>query len=476
MDRHERFDDEDGVGLREGDSLLRKLPVRKDDRQDEEEEGKKSNAAPAASIVKNKHRRGHSEFSFFRRSTDSSSRGHRRRASSRIFDSLENIVEDAQATVHDIRDAWVEEMQDADQGRTTFLETTVMRNLSILPDDLGVLYEELPGGLLDEEDEEAETPTFSIMTYLSLLAAVLAISSNSTALSLQVGVTPALKLFWRMTAVSLVLVGFAGRAFWKEGFPKLSNGQWTTLICAVTCYVTQNLCFMTALNYTSIGNTVLFANTQAVLLLAGKALTGTQLVWEEIVGATIAFGGAVLCATDEGRDVAKTGEDAQLAMFGDVLAMASALLGVGYLTFAKAVRPATSVVAFMFMMMTSGSFLVLGYMAVTGERFSFSTHRNHGLFGWMLIEDLDRFWVEVWIVVVCSLIGTMGFVRSMQYFDSIIIAVATLLEPMIASIIAYIMHVGVLPGPQGWVGNVLVILGTFAVVYPAATKGESSGH
>lgn len=471
MNRDERFDDDDvlgGGGLSEADALLRKLPIRKDD----EEAG---NA--------NSHKRGHSEFSFFRAAKPGM---HRRRPSSRMFDSLQYIAEDVQDAAHQIRDAFVEELQDADQGRTTFLETGFMRNLSVLPDDLEILYEELPGGLLDDEDEngEPQEEKFSIMPYLSLLAAVLAISSNSTALSLQTGVTPALKLYWRMTAVSIVLSGFALRSwFWVKtedgvvaGLPKLSIGQWTTMLCAVTCYVAQNLCFMTALKYTSIGNTVLFANTQAVLLLAGKALTGTPLVWPEIIGAIMAFGGAMLCATDEGRDEAKTGEDATMALLGDGLAMMSALLGVGYLTFAKAVRPTTTVVSFMFIMMTSGSFLVLGYMAVTRDHISFSMHPNHGLFGWLLVDDFNRFGVEVWIVLVCSLIGTMGFVRSMQYFDSIIIAVATLLEPMIASIIAYIMHVGVLPGLQGWLGNVLVIAGTFAVVYPAAAKGESSGH
>ena len=70
----------------------------------------------------------------------------------------------------------------------------------------------------------------------------------------------------------------------------------------------------------------------------------------------------------------------------------------------------------------------------------------------------------------------MGFVRSMKKFDPIVIAVATLLEPMIASIIATIMHVGVLPGVQGWIGNAIVIMGTLAVVYPQASKGESDGH
>jgi hypothetical protein len=60
---------------------------------------------------------------------------------------------------------------------------------------------------------------------------------------------------------------------------------------------------------------------------------------------------------------------------------------------------------------------------------------------------------------------TVGFVRAMQYFENTVIAVATLLEPMIATIIAFAAGVGTLPGPVGIMGNLLVIIGTLGVVH-----------
>ena len=56
-----------------------------------------------------------------------------------------------------------------------------------------------------------------------------------------------------------------------------------------------------------------------------------------------------------------------------------------------------------------------------------------------------------------------GFVRAMQYFDNIIIAVATLLEPMIATLIAVAIGVGELPGLLGWMGNLLVVVAVAVV-------------
>lgn len=498
MNRDERFqnDDEEEQGLvgraSETSMLLNSSPeenakgrgyaAANDTRQAVEAQ----EAAMAAAEAEASHKRVRSDFSFFAAGHNQmrkSGSHHRRRSSISRFmgsvgDGLGTLAEDVQDTAISVRRGWLEEMHDADSGRKVFLETGMMRNLSILPNDMEDLMEKLPGmdGPGSEEGDDDSSSKFSLGPYLSLLGAVLAISSNGTALSLQAGVAPALKLFWRMTAVTIVLMALAARSFWNDGLPKLNFGQWTTMGLAVVCYVAQNLCFVIALNYTSIGNVVVFANTQAVLLLAGKALTGTRVSCLEAVGAIVAFGGALLCATDEHRDEARSDDEVDQAWLGDILAMASALLGVGYLTFAKAVRPATSVISFMFIMMSTGSLLILCFMLLTNEHITLSIHPYHGLFGWMDITRSDRFLVELWIVLVCSLIGTMGFVRSMQYFDSIIIAVATLLEPMIASIIATIMDVGVLPGPQGWIGNAFVIVGTFCVVYPSAAKGEGGGH
>lgn len=73
--------------------------------------------------------------------------------------------------------------------------------------------------------------------------------------------------------------------------------------------------------------------------------------------------------------------------------------------------------------------------------------------------------------------GAMGYVRSMQYFDNLIISVATLMEPVVASVMAYFLNVGLLPGWVGWVGNLLVVFGTAAVVYPnSGGKDAAGGH
>ena len=123
-----------------------------------------------------------------------------------------------------------------------------------------------------------------------------------------------------------------------------------------------------------------------------------------------------------------------------------------------------------------GSFAVLSFIAVgTEESLEWNANPFNGVFGGFSLYH-GRLFVLLYLAVICNCIGTMGIVRSMEYFDTVIIAVATLTEPLLASLIAFAFHAGLLPGPLGWVGNVLVVLGTLAVVYPSMDKGHSSAH
>lgn len=75
--------------------------------------------------------------------------------------------------------------------------------------------------------------------------------------------------------------------------------------------------------------------------------------------------------------------------------------------------------------------------------------------------------------IICSLLLFRFLLSAMEYFDNVVIAVATLMEPLMATFIAYGFHIGLLPGPLGWLGNVLVVVGTLSVVYPSMGKGDA---
>jgi drug/metabolite transporter (DMT)-like permease len=315
-----------------------------------------------------------------------------------------------------------------------------------------------------------------VFNFLMLMAAVAAHSSNSTALHMLVGVSPPIKLFWRMSASYLLLLPLAIRFLYQEGFPKLSLAGCLTFASAAFFYSAQNLLFYTALEYTTIGNAVIYANSQALLLIVGKAFVGERIHILEGIGVVVAFGGAVVCSQDSERESEASPETDDNALFGDFLALCSSALGVAYLTVAKAVRSEISVSFFITFVMFVGSIMVLTYLSINPhEELSFDMDPYHGVFGGFSTTH-HRFAVMAYLAIVVNMVGSMGFIRAMEFFDTVVIAVATLIEPLTASFIAYAFNAGLLPGPLGWVGNCLVFVGTLMVVYPSMGRAEKGMH
>lgn len=319
-----------------------------------------------------------------------------------LLTNLEPIREDLVENVSLVRHTFVHELDRMDQGETGFLDMSLTRSLSIIPDDIDTLVEET--GIRVQEELATGPP---VVQYAALLSAVVAISSNATALHMLEGVQAPMKLFWRMTASYMVLSLFAIRTVHRDGLPQLSVGMGVTFLAAVTCYTVQGLLFMKALDYTAISNVLIFANSQALLLIVGKAFVGERIHVLEGMGVVVAFSGAILCAREESS--AGASGDADKSYIGDFLALGSAVCGVGYLTFAKAVRSKMPVTLFLFSVMFVGSFLILLYMMIDPSmKVEFNLNPYDGIVGWWNVSRLP---ILIYLALIVNCVGTMGFVR-----------------------------------------------------------------
>ena len=222
-------------------------------------------------------------------------------------------------------------------------------------------------------------------------------------------------------------------------------------------------------------------NSQAILLMLGKFFVGERITPGEATGALIAFSGAVLCSTDAAQakpgkhgaapDLLENDNTELLTLWGDFLALVSAVGGVGYLVFAQTVRPHLNLYLFMFMNMFQNSLYAFLYIVASGQEYTVDMDPYTGLFGWLNFRP-DRLPTDVAAVLLCNFFGAMGYIRMMHYFDKLIISVAGLMEPVVSMLLAYAMGVGFLPGWKGWLGNALVAGGTFSVIYTTSKKSE----
>lgn len=394
---------------------------------------------------------------------------------SAMVEVVETVVDAVKEGALEVVEVVMEELQEANESDFHYLEMGLTRNLSILPEDIimSVVAEEGPLSVLGHTDDvsvltQMEPSTTPISSYVLLFSAIVSLSAVGPLLEMQVDTTSAMKVVWRMTGTSILLLPLASYDIYTCGFPKLTWAQWFTFLLSTACYDVTSLSFLTSLTYTSVGNAVILSNSLALILLVGKLCVGERVSWMEGCGALVAFGGAALCS----KDSAESRGDGSNAMFGDALAILSAIGGVGYLIFAKKSRSNMSMYVFMFLTMFTGAILAwLFQMFILGETSTFDMNYNHGVWGFLLPLP-HRLPLEFATVVVCNLCGTMGYVRAMQYFDNLVISSAALMEPVIAEFLAFGLGVGSLPGVQGWIGNALVAGGTFAVIYQDG-KGKS---
>ena len=248
--------------------------------------------------------------------------------------------------------------------------------------------------------ETQETP---LTAYLVLAAAVVGLSSIGPLLNVQFGVDDTIKTLWRNSATACALFPLALHSVFLDGFPVLSPWQCVVLVLSGAFYSLYTALFAWAVQYTTIGNTVIFSNTQAIILLIGKTIMGETLSWAEALGSLTAFGGAVLCSRDSAQD--DTGTTSSL--WGDGFALLCAFCGVGYLVTAKTIRPYMNLYVFMWSVMFWASIgnLTLAYMA--GVEVTLDRDVNHGAFGWLNWE-VNRFPLEVVMVISCQFFGALG--------------------------------------------------------------------
>eukprot|EP00978_Attheya_sp_CCMP212_P021116 scaffold61284_cov43-Attheya_sp.AAC.2 len=409
-------------------------------------------------------------------------------------DAAEAVVEAAAEEIHVVEESILEELHHADDGDTFFLNMSLARNLSILPGEMQFRGEEAHTAMEDQAEEDlaefkltARTPSGQraqkeavmaqalrppLSAYLLLASAVISLSSIGPLLKYQEGPTSTLKIVWRQSATSVLLLPMAIWALWKEGLPNLSSAQCVSFLIMVACYAVCVAGFAVSLDYTQVGNAVILSNSQSLIILAGKLFVGSHVSFMEGSGALVAFSGALICS----EAAAKAGGPNSNTQLGDGLALLSAFGGVGYVVLAGPLRSDTNLFVFMYLNMFVGAVMIYGFMVfVLDETVTFDRNLQFGLFGWLNLQT-DRLPLEIMIVIVCNMLGTFGYLRAMAWFSNVIILVAALLEPVVAELMSFSLGVGELPGLTGWVGNVLVLCGTMAVVWPSSTSETSFSH
>lgn len=307
-----------------------------------------------------------------------------------------------------------------------------------------------------------------LIGYFVLFTADLAVASQGAALTLLTDVPPLLKLFWRISGASIAFLPLAIFSIYQKGFPKLDTRKILLLLLSAVAHTWFNASFLVALSLTSIGHTYIFNNCHSLLLVMFKLMLRQPLSKQEILGAAVGFAGGAVTTLDHHNGMAHgrvehSITDWTTTLHGDLLAFAGAFGGVAYLLTAKKLRACMDVSVFLCALMTIEALILLFVLSIFRRDFGINltdVTSVAGPIGWIWHHPFS----EIYMVIVGSVIGTMGFVAAMKYFDPLVVSLGMLTEPVVATIIGVIVGVASTPGVATFIGGTGVLFGCMLVI------------
>nr|CCA14065.1 Drug/Metabolite Transporter (DMT) Superfamily putative [Albugo laibachii Nc14] len=301
-----------------------------------------------------------------------------------------------------------------------------------------------------------------IIGYVILVSALIAISSVGVALDMESGVSPFLKLMWRNGLVFLLTLPLTIFYVPKETKPIWTRHLMLEMLIVGASYAFFIGSYVVSLSLTSVGHATLFNNAHSLLIVLIKLLSGRTVLLFEGIGAIIGvLGGA--CTTMDTVSVGESRGKTSPTAIGDFVALIGALGGAVYLIYAKKMRSKMHILVFLNTLTCVSTCVLFLTLLVRNECVELSMDSHYGIFGW-LNPRFNRLGVTLYLIFVCDLIGTTGYITAMKYFEPIVISIVCLLEPIVATFMGILTGFDSIPGTLTVVGGSLVLLGTFFVI------------
>ncbi|KDO31447.1 hypothetical protein SPRG_04062 [Saprolegnia parasitica CBS 223.65] len=303
-----------------------------------------------------------------------------------------------------------------------------------------------------------------------LLSSFASVSSLGIAFDLEKGVSPVLKLFWKVSGSAMVLALIVLiQTLVKRGTSlHVENPKDTArriLICAAG-FTLWNSSFNWALAHTSIAHVYVLNNCHSLLLVIYRALCGDVVAFAEGFGTLVGIAGSVVTAMDSNGAPLANADIVGPSLLGDAGAFLGAIGAVVYLMQAKVISERMPFMLFMLCHSIVVCLLLFPTMWCLGETYELSHDASIGLFGWANWQ-LDRLPIEFYLVAVCDFGGRMGFIRVLAYFDPLVVSITMLLQPILAALFGVAAGVATVPGAVTCLGSGIVIAGTILVVTAA---------
>jgi drug/metabolite transporter (DMT)-like permease len=258
---------------------------------------------------------------------------------------------------------------------------------------------------------------------------------------------------WRLGAAAVVVFPVL-LAREPGSLRKLSRGDLGLGLASGAFLALHFATWITSLEFTTVASAAVLVSTLPlfVALLAPITLQ-ERLTRPVILGLALALaGGIAIALSDSPSGVG--GQASPLA--GDLLAVAGAAAGAGYLLIGRRLRSRLSLLTYISLSYTTAAIILIGWMLLAGQR----------PFGY----PLPAYGLFLFLALGPQLLGHSSFNWALRYLPASVVGVTLLGEPVGSSVLAYFLldeH----PSAFKVASMILILGGIYIAARPSAANG-----
>ena len=310
----------------------------------------------------------------------------------------------------------------------------------------------------------SDSSAIPLHAWLIMGVALFAVSSAGAVFEMIEGVAGLSKAAWRLQATSLVLLpGFMVQYARAEESLKL---QWKNSMHLLTasgiCLALHFGTWLMSLDRTTLTHSLLFVTAHPLVIIIGLWLLRKPATKMQSIGALVGFIGAAVVV---GGGASETG----VSLYGDFLAFLGAVTVVGYLAIGRMVRGWMPLFLYAFPV-TLVSAIALTAWAIFSEGLTFNLDDMTGAFGWISVT-----WILYvgYLALGPGLLGHTGINAVLRWIPPLTISMMLIMEPVIGSIIGWIVGVDSIPQIWTLIGGVLMVSGLALVTFDSESEEAS---
>jgi drug/metabolite transporter (DMT)-like permease len=303
-----------------------------------------------------------------------------------------------------------------------------------------------------------------ISPILAIIFGILAVSTASIFIRFAQHEAPSLVIAaWRLTIATLILVPVAASTHKRE-LASLKRNELLLALLSGIFLAAHFATWITSLQYTTVASSVVLVSTTPLWVALLSPFTLKERIPGAVrIGLILALVGGVVVGFSDSCTIASgafscpsLGNFLQdKAFMGDLLAVAGAIAGAGYLLIGRKLRAKVSLISYIS--------LVYGMAAVVLVIIMLSTRENP--FGY---SPQIYLWL-ILLAIVPQLIGHSTFNWALGYLSAAYVSITLLGEPIGSTVLAY-FFLNEVPSLIKLLGGVLILAGIYIASWSEASR------